>query len=77
VPAVSEQGQSSEGSAFHVEYRIDLPNPTDESLDDIKNKVVENIARAVEEEKERRKAGETEERMLASHDHHYSIHDSG
>jgi hypothetical protein len=67
--------QPEGGGAFHVEYRIDLPNPTDSSLDDIKNKVVENIARAVEEEKERRKAGETEE--LLSHDHHYSIHDSG
>jgi len=56
--------------AVHIEYKIDLSNPTEEELEQIKSKVVENIARQVMEQKKRLQTGGIEEGI----DHHTSYH---
>ena len=59
-------------TGVHLEYKVDLSNPTPESLDAIKNELVQKIAANIDAEREGL-AGGTEE-MMRSHDRHYSIH---
>jgi hypothetical protein len=70
--AQGNSGTSGEGDqGVHLQYKVDLSNPTPESLEAIKNELVQKIAQNIEAEQ--RGLEETEEMR---HDRHYSIHSS-
>lgn len=56
----------------HFEYKVDLSDPTRESLENIKNDLVRKIAENVQAEQEG--LGDVQLEMRSSHDRHYSIH---
>jgi ABC-type Fe3+-citrate transport system substrate-binding protein len=70
----ASQGSGNQGGdnqGVHLQYKVDLSNPTPESLEAIKNELVQKIAQNIDAE--RRGLEETEEMR---HDRHYSIHSS-
>ena len=72
------QAKDSE-AGVHFEYKVDLANPTAESLDGIKNELVRKIAENVKAEHENlaRSGGKDRDGsqdLMRNHDRHYSIH---
>ena len=69
-------GGKGQPDKVHLGYVVDLENPTEESLQAIKNEIVERISRSVAEEGDRLKKVDPS-MMRDTHDRHMSIHSSG
>lgn len=68
----ARESKPDRGGGVHFEYKVDLSDPTRESLENIKNDLVRKIAENVRAEQEG--LGDVKRMMLSSHDRHYSIH---
>ncbi len=67
--------QNNPGHAVHLEYKIDLSNPTSEGLESIKNDLTRKIAENVAAEQQGLGGGGgLEADAMPTHDRHYSIH---
>lgn len=69
------QAGKKPGGAVHFQYNVDLSNPTAQSLDAVKNDLVQKIANNVA--RELRELHAIHPTLESEHDRHYSIHGSG